>query len=362
MAIKWDSNADRYCIKTKETNKTKIYVDDKRSKKTYKPSARYLKTLENMLEKRSSTNDKKVFSIINDKTLANLQVGGLLSKYNFTESDKFNKLNNASINFIKHWKSKMICEVNDVKKALNSSVFEANLTPTKMPEHDDPTTIFKDYFNTAMRTFFKFLREKGNNNPRDFKYIVEAHNNEDPTRIRKFTVSIVLKDWGKETIQLILDRIEQFIVSSQLQNLKDLSLMLKCYPSVSGGANSESFNEAIYSKRSIIKMTNDGNECLWWCLTILLNQNSAMYKKLIDLRYPRTLNNMAKQLCESCGYDYSNKVDIEDLPDIINKICQASNKPDFNIAVLDIEHLPAFSSTIDIKPSIMYQTDFTSDE
>ena len=109
-------------------------------------------------------------------------------------------------------------------------------------------------------------------------------------------------------------------------------------------------------------MTNDGNECLWWCLTILLKQNSAMYKKLIDLRYPRTLNNMAKQLCESCGYDYSNKVDIEDLPDIINKICQASNKPDFNIAVLDIEHLPAFSSTIDIKPSIMYQTDFKSDE
>ena len=213
-----------------------------------------------------------------------------------------------------------------------------------------------------MITFFKFLREKGNNNPRDFKYIVEAHNNEDPTRIRKFTVSTVLKDWGKESIQLILDRIEQFIVSSQLQNLKDLSLMLKCYPSVSGGANSESFNEAIYSKRSIIKMTNDGNECLWWCLTILLNQNSAMYKKLIDLRYPRTLNNMAKQLCESCGYDYSKKVDIEDLPDIINKICQASNKPDFNIAVLDIEHLPAFSSTIDIKPSIMYQTDFKSDE
>ena len=62
MAIKWDSNADRYYIKTKETNKTKIYVDDKRSKKTYKPSARYLKTLENLLKKRSSANDKKVFN------------------------------------------------------------------------------------------------------------------------------------------------------------------------------------------------------------------------------------------------------------------------------------------------------------
>ena len=362
MAIKWDSDANRYYIKLKETNKTKIYVDDKRSKKIYKPSSRYLKALETLLKKRSPANDRKVFSSINDKTVADSQVGGLLSKYNFTESDKFNKLYNASINFIKHWKSKMIFEVNDVKKALNSSVFEANLTPTKMPEHDDPTAILKDYFNTAMRTFFKFLRETGHNNPREFKYIVEAHNNEDPNRTRKFTVSMVLKDWGKETIQLILDRIEQFIQSSQLQNLKDLSLLMKCYPSVSGGANSESFNKAVYEKHSIIKMTNDGNECLWWCLTILLNQNSAIYKTLKDLRYTKTLGNMAKQLCESCGYDYSNKVDIEDLPDIINKVCQASQKPSFNIAVLDIEHLPAFSSTIDINPSIMYQTDFKTDE
>ena len=93
----------------------------------------------------------------------------------------------------------MLFAVNDVKKALNRSVFEANLTPTKMPEHDDPTTILKDYFNTAMRTFFKFLREKGNNNPRDFKYIVEAHNNEDPDRIRKLTISTAVKYWGKET-------------------------------------------------------------------------------------------------------------------------------------------------------------------
>ena len=70
--------------------------------------------------------------------------------------------------------------------------------------------------------------------------------------------------------------------------------MIKCYPSVAGGANTDSLNEAIYSKRSIIRMTNEGNECLWWCLTILLNQNTYLYNKLIDLRYPKTLNKMAK--------------------------------------------------------------------
>ena len=67
-----------------------------------------------------------------------------------------------------------------------------------MPEHDDPVAILKDYFNTGMRSFFKFLREKIQANPRDYKYIFEARNYEDPNRINKFTVAVVLQDWNKK--------------------------------------------------------------------------------------------------------------------------------------------------------------------
>ena len=218
----------------------------------------------------------------------------------------------------------MIFEVNDVKKALNKSAFEANLTPTKMPEHDLPTTILKDYFNTAIMTFFRFLRENGHSNPRDFKYIIEAHNNEDPNRTRKFTVSMVLQDWGQQTIKYVLERIERFIISSNLQNLKDLSLLLKCYPIISGGAINTSFNEAIYSKQCINRMTNDGNECFWWCLTILLNRNNPIYLKLKDLRYTKKLNEMDEGLCVDCGFDYSKKVNVESIPSIIKQMCEAS--------------------------------------
>ena len=249
MTIKWDSELNRYYIKPKESNKTKIFIGDKRSNRVYKPSTKQLNALEKLLKKRTHASDKKVFSYLNDTTVSNPMVSGLLSKYNFTESDKFDKLYNASINFIKHWKSKMIFEVNDVKKALNKSAFEANLTPTKMPEHDDPITILKKYFNTDVRTFFRFLRENAHNNPRDFKYIIEAHNNEDPNRTRKFTVSVVLQDWGKQTIQYVLERIERFIISSNLQNLKNLSLLMKCYPAISGGAVSDSFKKDVYEKK-----------------------------------------------------------------------------------------------------------------
>ena len=104
MVIKWDNQTDRYYIKLEPTNRTKQNVDVQRSKKQYKPSTRYLKTLEDLLKNRSPANHRKLFSFINDETVSNIQVGGLLSKYNFTESDKFNKLYNASINFVRHWK------------------------------------------------------------------------------------------------------------------------------------------------------------------------------------------------------------------------------------------------------------------
>ena len=113
MPIKWDSDAHRYYIKLRESNKTKIFVDDKRPPK-YKPSTKYLKALETLLKKRSPANDGKVFSSLNDTTVSNPLVSGLLSKYDFTETSKFDKLYNASINFIKHWKGKMLFEVNDV--------------------------------------------------------------------------------------------------------------------------------------------------------------------------------------------------------------------------------------------------------
>ena len=62
----------------------------------------------------------------------------------------------------------MIFTIGDVKKALNKSVFEANLSPYKMPEHDSPLNLVDDYLTVSIRTYLKCLREKGHNNPREF--------------------------------------------------------------------------------------------------------------------------------------------------------------------------------------------------
>ena len=114
-------------------------------------------------------------------------------------------------------------------------------------------------------------------------------------------------------------------------------------------------------EKSIIKMTNDGKECFWWCLPILMNKNNPIYLRLKDLRYTTKLNQMAQGLCLDCGFDYSKKVNVESIPSIIKQICDASCIEFFNIAILDINHLPAFCSTIDIDPSIIYQANFENE-
>ena len=108
-------------------------------------------------------------------------------------------------------------------------------------------------------------------------------------------------------------------------------------------------------------MTSDGNSCFWWCLTILMNRNNTIYLKLKDLRYTTKLIQMAQGLCEDCGFDCTKKVNVESIPSIIKQICEASGIDFFSIAILDINHLPAFCSTTGINPSIIYRTNFKTE-
>ena len=88
--------------------------------------------------------DKTIFSIIHDNTVSNANVGALRSKYDCTEVEQFNKLYNASTNVLKHWKSKMIFEIQHVRNPLNASVYELDVIPKQLREHDIPGTILND--------------------------------------------------------------------------------------------------------------------------------------------------------------------------------------------------------------------------
>jgi hypothetical protein len=47
----WDVESERYYIKLTPKSKVKTYINDARSKKKFKPSAKYLKAIEDLLKK-----------------------------------------------------------------------------------------------------------------------------------------------------------------------------------------------------------------------------------------------------------------------------------------------------------------------
>ena len=106
-------------------------------------------------------------------------------------------------------------------------------------------------------------------------------------------------------------------------------------------------------------MTNDGNECFWWCLTILMNKNIPNYLKLRYFKiYNKIKSNDSRLMFGLWLRLFKKKVNVESILSSVKQICDASCIEFFNLATLDNNHLPAFCSTIDINPTVIYQTHF----
>ena len=109
-----------------------------------------------------------------------------------------------------------------------------------------------------------------------------------------------------------LNRIEQFIDSSSIVKLSQLELFLSALRDmrgVSGGAISEEMKQELNTKRSFILIQNQGNECFWWSMVLLLNYGHDTFKKLSDQRRPKQLRKRALELCEVCGKNYEENSD-----------------------------------------------------
>ena len=90
----------------------------------------------------------------------------------------------------------------------------------------------------------------------------------------------MFNEWNKDTLKLILQKIGDFIISWNLTNLNDLSITMKSYEIISGGAyNDNTVEDIIYSKRNIIQVKNTGNSCFWWCIILLMYQHTELYKQ-----------------------------------------------------------------------------------
>ena len=142
MPINRESDSNIYHIKLQETNKTKIYVDDTRSKKAYKPSTKSLYALENLLKRKHQLMLIRYFLnwIIQLYLILKwVDCYPCITLPNLTSLISYIILQSISSDIGNHsWYLQLM-----LWKALNKSAFEANLPPTNMFEHDNPSTVLK---------------------------------------------------------------------------------------------------------------------------------------------------------------------------------------------------------------------------
>ena len=94
-----------------------------------------------------------------------------------------------------------------------------------------------------------------------------------------------MSDFTNTSVYEFLHRVEQFIDSSSVVKLSQLELSfsaLRDMRGVSGGALSEQMKDELNTKRSFILIKNQGSECLWWYMVILLTCGHDTFKKLSD--------------------------------------------------------------------------------
>ena len=79
--MKYDRAADRYYIHSGKEVANKNYINDKRNKREFQPTQKYLDTLETLLKKFKDGSDRvkkraetNIFNLINDTTLGNSRV------------------------------------------------------------------------------------------------------------------------------------------------------------------------------------------------------------------------------------------------------------------------------------------------
>ena len=84
---------------------------------------------------------------------------------------------------------------------------------------------------------------------------------------------------------------------------------------VSGSAcTQDRTKSAIFMKKSVIKVINDDQSCLFHALAVLLNENHLNYKHIKEGRTIRTT--IAKALCEKCNMEWNEPVSIDQIEQV----------------------------------------------
>ena len=143
----------------------------------------------------------------------------------------------------------------------------------------------------------------------------------------------------REKINMFADKIALLFQSWQTAQNKDITWSFSFVEMPAGGAHITSREvDEIYKKKSVIKIKNSDNSCFWRALSCIMFDD----KHVREGRPKQT--KMASYLCNQCQMPFDEKVSLESIPEIEEKL-------NITIFVLDIENLPILHKTTNIKIS-----------
>ena len=105
--------------------------------------------------------------------------------------------------------------------------------------------------------------------------------------------------------------------------------------------------DAILSKRSVLRIINDDNNCFWYAFACLVNPNNLSIR---DNRNIVARQKAGLELCKKCRLKWNDPVSFLSFHIIENVL-------DCNIYVLDIDNIPILGSTIKVWNCLMYKTE-----
>jgi len=221
-----------------------------------------LKTWNGKNKVRARRAGNSLLMIVDKEVLNNDEIKKLFFSYDF-EYKRLHTIQNSLSKHVNRFKSSIKFRATDVAKPLNSTAFEVDVVPYKLPDNYDTAEEFlKQYFYSAVGCLSQFVKNNLNGGRlSQFNFILEIHNNNDGERDKPFTTFTYLREWDRINVDEVFERVASFIISKQIQNLLKLTFRFKGYKRIVGGAVSASLREGIYKKRSIIKMTNPLNDC-----------------------------------------------------------------------------------------------------
>ena len=137
-----------------------------------------------------------------------------------------------------------------------------------------------------------------------------------------------------------LDLIKQFIQSNAIVNLSTLRFTYNFAIIPSGGGVGTPCREieAVYEKKSVIKIVNDDNNCFWYCLAILFDINN---KSLKDNRNKALRIKAGKDICNKSKCRWDNKVSVLEIP-LVEETYNC------NIYIIDAHNIPMLGTSVSL--------------